>query len=414
MRHWGPRALVGLFVVQAALRLQSDLVHDTAWFIHVAQGVLEGKELYRDFVEVNPPLALWLSLPPVWLAGRLALNPVWTYDAFVFALTAGSLALCFRYQASPGAQPDWRARLLLAAALLYFPGANFAEREHFVVLFFAPWLMLRMADGHDAASLERVAIGLLAAVAISLKPQGIFAPVLVESLIWARHRSLARSLLAPENLAVAGAGLAYVAGVALFVPHYFTEIVPLARKAYAPYFGYPAQAILANAIFPLLFVLIGALNWRYFSARLNLAAAVGFLAAYVIQQKGFEYQLMPATVFAFLAATHDQDWRKAWPALPALLGAATGAAMLVQMPQLYQGNQYLLLAALAERPDARTVFIASVRLSEPFPLVLEKNCNGPRAILPNGWRLMWPITGRLADCRRIPSCKRRCRIRLTI
>jgi hypothetical protein len=47
-----------LFVCQIAIRLRSDLIYDAAWFLYVAQGLLDGGELYRDFVEVNPPLAI--------------------------------------------------------------------------------------------------------------------------------------------------------------------------------------------------------------------------------------------------------------------------------------------------------------------------------------------------------------------
>ena len=60
--------IAALFVCQIAIRLGSDLNHDTAWFLYVAQGMLDGGELYRDFVEVNPPLAIWLTVPIVMLS----------------------------------------------------------------------------------------------------------------------------------------------------------------------------------------------------------------------------------------------------------------------------------------------------------------------------------------------------------
>ena len=38
---------------------------DVAWFLHVAQRVLDGARLYVDVIEINPPLVAWLSMPAV-------------------------------------------------------------------------------------------------------------------------------------------------------------------------------------------------------------------------------------------------------------------------------------------------------------------------------------------------------------
>ena len=57
-----------LFAVQGVIRFGAQINHDTAWFIHIANGLLDGKRLYVDFVEVNPPLAIWLIVPSTALA----------------------------------------------------------------------------------------------------------------------------------------------------------------------------------------------------------------------------------------------------------------------------------------------------------------------------------------------------------
>ena len=104
--RWAALAVIlALFAMQMRIRFGSEINHDTAWYIHVAGGLLDGKQLYVDFVEVNPPLAMWLTVPAVWI-GRLlgvASTPI-VYVQF-FALTVFSLGLAYRsLQHVPGYQ----------------------------------------------------------------------------------------------------------------------------------------------------------------------------------------------------------------------------------------------------------------------------------------------------------------------
>ncbi|MFN9612486.1 MAG: hypothetical protein ACK51R_12255 [Hyphomonadaceae bacterium] len=34
---------------------------DILWRLHIAEGILDGKILYRDLIEVNPPLWFWTA-----------------------------------------------------------------------------------------------------------------------------------------------------------------------------------------------------------------------------------------------------------------------------------------------------------------------------------------------------------------
>jgi hypothetical protein len=142
-----------LFVCQIAVRLGSDLNHDTAWFLYVAQGMLNGGELYRDFVEVNPPLAVWLTVPMLMLSRATGLAPVETLYGVFFAVTALSLLLVRRYLAMIRVVPDWSkelALILLAAAFLFIPASSFGQREHLLALLFLPWIVLRFARSRRA------------------------------------------------------------------------------------------------------------------------------------------------------------------------------------------------------------------------------------------------------------------------
>src|SRR5436190_19375388 len=68
-------AIVAVFVVLivTALRLGGGVDSDVASQLGTAQRIHEGARLYRDIVEVNPPLWFWMALPIERLAAFLHL-----------------------------------------------------------------------------------------------------------------------------------------------------------------------------------------------------------------------------------------------------------------------------------------------------------------------------------------------------
>ncbi|MEQ1520848.1 MAG: hypothetical protein ABL936_06210, partial [Aestuariivirga sp.] len=297
-------AIAVLFAGQVAIRLGSELNHDTAWFLYVAQGLLNGGELYRDFVEVNPPLGMWLTVPVVMLSRATGLAPIETLYGVFFAITAMSLLLAWRYLAMIRGVPKGVAGLvifLLAAAVLFVPGAAFGQREHLLALLFMPWFMLRAArsQGAQISVTGSAFVGLLAAVAACLKPHAILAPIAIEALLLWSSRNL-RAVFPPENLAAIFFAAAYGAAIVIWTPLFLAEMLPFGVAAYVPYFGFDAAEILQRGVRPavilaLVLVLIQRAKgpMRDFAV-LAFVASAGFLAAYFLQAKGFYYQIMPA------------------------------------------------------------------------------------------------------------------------
>ena len=61
-------AAMALLVLWRGFR---DFLHtDVSWYLYVAERFLDGSRLYVDLGDVNPPLIVYLSTPPV-LASRL-------------------------------------------------------------------------------------------------------------------------------------------------------------------------------------------------------------------------------------------------------------------------------------------------------------------------------------------------------
>ena len=393
-------SIAALFAVQTYLRFQSDIIQDCAWFLYVAEQLLNGKTLYADIIEVNPPLGMWLIVPIVWVAQKLAINPVAaTYTTLLLA-SVGTLGLCNRHlRKSSDLNPPMRMAFMfcLALCLLFFPAAFFAEREHFIVLLFLPWLFLRIVPNQQTQvpTWERLFIGILASIAICIKPQSIAAPILVELALFLRTRK-PTTPIAPENLSAIATALIYASAVVIFTPKFLSEMLALGTKAYVPFYGYPAYIIALNArwtVIALLIAIVIRLRLKALSADTRpldvlFAAAIGFAFSYFMQMKGFTYQIMPATMLSWLACAAGaamlwQTEHKLSVHIAAAIGI--GALVLGDVPQTYVNTYPTVSRLLATNaPNAKSIFIASTRLDDGFPFVQKHNLSWASR-LPTQW-----------------------------
>lgn len=382
--------LIAIFsAIQIAIRFTSDLNHDTAWYLYVAQGLLSGGELYRDFVEVNPPLAIWLTVPMVMLSHATGLGSIETLYGVFFAATAMSLLLIRRYLAMVRGVPGWTAGLvliLLAAAFLFIPGSSFGQREHLLILLFMPWFVLRFvrSQGTQISVAESAFVGLLGAVAVCIKPHTVLAPFAVEALLLLRSRNL-RAMFAPENLSATIFVIIYGIAIMIWSPRFLAEMVQFGAAAYVPYYGFDSAVIMERSIRTVLVLVLALVLQR--KARspmqeissLAFAAAFGFLVAYFLQAKGYYYQIMPALIFgaasgifAFAGALSKMNAGEAKksPLVPAAIVVAM--ALLSYSPQVYHGPSFAT-AISQYRPGAKSFLIASTNVYNGFPLAVREN-----------------------------------------
>jgi hypothetical protein len=378
-----------LFAVQAYLRFQSDIIQDCAWFIDVAERLLNGQTLYADIKEVNPPLGMWMIVPIVWLAKALSTSAVSLTYITLLGISAGTLSLCNRYLKLSGQfQPTHRYLFVfaIAVAILFFPAAFFAEREHFIILLFLPWILLRClpAAQTNPPAYERLIVGALAGIAICIKPQSVFAPAFVELILYTRNRKISETL-ALENFSAAAVAIIYAITIIIFAPLFMSEMIGLGSKAYVPFYGYPGYIIALNtrwSVIAFLIAMVISIKLKTLKADATIVAAlmagsIGFVLSYVVQMKGFAYQIMPANILMWLtcAAGAALLWQIERKLSVHILGAiAVGVLVLSEVPQTYV-NPYKSVGTLLAKnaPNAKSVFIASTRLDDGFPFVQKHN-----------------------------------------
>ena len=378
-----------VIAAQAYLRFQSDIIQDCAWFIDVAERLLNGKVLYLDIKEVNPPLGMWMIVPIVWVAKALSISAVSVTYSTLLGMSAATLFLCNRYLTLNGLFQSGSRHLLvlaIAVAILFFPAAFFAEREHFIILLFLPWILLRSLPSQQMSprAYERLLVGALAGIAICIKPQSIFAPILVELILFARNRKIIETLTL-ENLSAAAIAIVYAISVIIFAPLFITEMISLGAKAYVPFYGYPSYIIALNArwsIIALLIATVITIRLKTLKADTNvvallMAASIGYLLSYAVQLKGFTYQVMPANILTWLtcAAGAVMLWQIEKKLSVHIFAAiAVGGLVLSDVPQTYV-NPYTSISTLLAKnaPNAKSIFIASTRLDDGFPFVQKRN-----------------------------------------
>jgi hypothetical protein len=384
-------SIAAIYALAAVLRFTSYLNHDSSWLLLATRRMLDGAGLYTDILEVNPPLILWLNVPPVLVSEATGITAENAFLIAVFALSAISLLILAgvtRHIDGLRASESHVLLIAAAAALLVVPGYDFGQREHLMLVFALPYVLLAGARAGDARPPTALAfaVGGFAALGFCLKPYFFLIPVALELFVLVRSRSLKRCFRA-ENLAIAGVALAYAGTLLWLAPGYIEIMVPLALEIYnQTYTGDPLYVFRQTAQVLLIAGLAAIYLFCLHGARLNvlialLIATVAQVVIFAAQGKGWHYQLVPALGFltvalAFCAvATAGMAKRQTGSALigaarPPLAIAILFALLASTLPQQRYTGEFQDIATALDRlglsPDSYFSFSAHVFHS--FPL----------------------------------------------
>lgn len=387
-----------LFAYAVFQRLGQTINNDVAWYIYSANALLDGGRLYDDiFFEVNPPLMLYHTVPPVLLARWSGLFPVDVYYLYIFAVIGLSLALSGRILAlvAPAMPAAYRRGLLLALflAVAIGPAGDFGQREHLMLTLALPYFLLLALRAGGAGVGRRLAlpVGVLAGLGFAIKPHFLLLPVLLELYLLCQRRKPALAFRG-ETLALAGTVLLYLLAILLFTPEYPAKVVPYALEVYNQTISNALafvlrrwETLLLPGVAALFLFQRRRLRYRHLADVLVLGA-IGFYAIYVVQMKGWNYHIYPTTAmlllsFVVLFADHlhtvlQTTSAGATPLRRQLVGLAAlaVAAFLVARPLANPGNNnplFPLLAPFVEAhgPDSSVYFFSSNTWTA-WPMVL--------------------------------------------
>ena len=306
-----PLLFTGLvFLVAILLRQAVPLNTDVSWLLVVCERMLDGQHLYRDIIEINPPMAAFAYLPGVALARVLGVDPRHVIDAQLLLLVAASLFAVSRIlRLSPSLAPlNWGPLAIWAAAVVtILPMHVFAQREHMAMLTFLPALAVyALRSNREPLPLWAILIaGVGAGITLAFKP--FFTVPAAFCILFAAIRSRSwLTLLAPENIIAAVLVISVSAGTYVFYPEYFTVTYPLVRDTYLSW-SMPASVIFLNdatLVFAIAIVSVLLARQNRTSDPLLLVtvlAAAGFAISFFLQRRGWAYHSYPMIAVALLA-----------------------------------------------------------------------------------------------------------------
>ncbi len=423
--------LLSVLAIVLFTLLRSPLKDDIAWLLYVARRWLAGRELYVDVVEVNPPLIIWISAIPIWLAGWLDVQPQYTALPFFIGIvlscawwTATILRRCGGLFADR--IPVFAA---LGTVLLVVPGGDLGQREHLLVAAVLPYLALFACslDGERPGRLEAIGAGVLAGLGCALKPRygAVFA--VLECVALARGMRTCR--LKPLSAIAAFGG--YGVLVAVLCPAYLRRAVPLALALYGAsdvsFLHLAADSgllLFGEAVAAVLL----AWSWRRGMPERNLLLTLVMFAATstaicFMDDKDWFYHRLPATVATLLALVlwaasalfhRAAGRRRAWA--PLLLAGVTGLVFLVGAFQRLepevaeavepQDSTVARLERIIRAEHARTYIAFSEWIALGFPVV-----NNTGVVWTSRFDSMWALKGELWRVRFDPAAAKEWPIR---
>lgn len=309
--------LASLSLLLERLSEPLDLAPDAALYLQTGQLMLSGKIPYVDFVELNPPLIMYISYFPAWLSEQTSLHSIVVFKGFIVVITLICALLSVAVLWPLLKEKDNRTALVVLLVICAFLGHQFGfefgQREHLFVYLYLPFFLLRWRrwQGDNIELFLAITCGATAGVGIALKHYFLIFPLLTEGY-WMLSSKRFRALLQPEIYSLLAIGFAYGLHF-LFLPTgmrkgFFEGVVPLLLSGYDAFNTSLERALFLEdywfrALFMVMVLPLGFLLRKQHS--LIMPISMWILAGWlvnVIQCKGWPYHTLPiAAGIAMLA-----------------------------------------------------------------------------------------------------------------
>jgi hypothetical protein len=345
-------SLSGIYVLAWLMQSYLLLNWDVAWLMHAAGKLLAGGSYSKDFFEWNPPMILYLSMPPVLLSKVGWLSLVQAEHVYVFFIASISLLLC------------WHGNrifiVVLAICYLIVPVYEFGQREHLMLMLTMPYILSVAYKQQKYNILNSI----LAGIGFALKPYFLIVPLLLEIYNGKPIRL--------ETLIIISILLAYLATIFLFYPDYIHAVIPLALRLYHQGFNAPWKNLLCHpaAIFCYVVIVFYFVSSRDRLKTVLFLALIGFLFAFFMQKTAWYYHLYPAFVFAILlASVMLADYRSDLLFLSLLIPVYT-LFNLTSWGMEYRNKSLTLVEYMIKHAPHQPVYFFSMTSVYAYPAVI--------------------------------------------
>jgi len=419
-----------LVLLAAGLLIVAPLNADAGYCLVASRRVLAGQRLYVDMIETNPPFIFWLMMVPALAGQLLSIGDARTVGIFAAAVLLISSVTTVRVFNLPPALPRVLRFGLLAGFLTALVApylGQVGQREQLAAMLLLPYAALAVRAMQGLAADRPISIwcGVLGGIGLAIKPFFLAAWLAIEvAVVLSRHRvGITRRA---EVWSVVLVQCAYAVLVLTLTPEYRTHAVPLAQAMYGSY-GISRAVVGSNrrflmlsgiAIATLLTAQLSPRSAASAHARVFGAATVGWLLAYVVQGKGWQYHLLPAIPYATaamiaaavaaagsLSRSRDRKSR-AGAALLLLAVIAIGIWVVPTTARFSRGSFRMLrdqypqslrkmIATVDEVAPGEPIYVMSTNVWPTFPLV-----NLTSAPWPYRYHFLWTLPALYAGAER--------------
>ena len=372
---------------------------DVSYNLYVSGRILNGAGLYRDIIEINPPLIFWIGVPFAWMNHQFGIDAVPAFNAFVYASILISLRFTYANTSWLSSRPRLLLLLFATTAFAIMPRLDFGQREHIFSVFFFPYIALSVVRCRWEEARSAKWIGLMGGVGIALKPHFILYWIAADLFVTYRSKVVR---MRPESLVLAGFLLLYWLLVLFLTP----EWVNSAARVAALYI--PDRSVVSVLIQPMLVMILCAVifgwvdqsdrEWRSVRHLLLLESTIGVIVG-TVQMLGFRYHFLPAgilgfVVFAMTSVDLTKHMKQRWSRMASALTAAliVASTIMFAMPwwgPWFRGNEperayYGEMAAIL-RPYSTVAFLTA-GLHNAFPTLQMADVE-PALPMPSLWYL---------------------------
>lgn len=286
--------------------LQQNLLlnADVSWLMEASSRFLAGGSYQKDYFELNPPMILYVYIPPVLLAKHFQWSNEFSLRLYIFASSTVSLAICAYLTRFIFNIYDQILRalfiLMLAALFWIFPIYEFGQREILFFSFSFPYYLLVAARLYDykPSTVLSTAIGIMAGIGFAIKPYFLVTFLFTE-LYYIHKRESFVALYRPEVVAAIAVIATYIALILLLHRDYLTLIVPVVHEFYYQDYRSPFKVLLFNdqAIYFYFSLSLFVLFYKkliYKQLAIILAlAGIGFYCSFMLQSTYWYYHILP-------------------------------------------------------------------------------------------------------------------------
>lgn len=392
---------------------------DVAYLLTVTELWWQGGKYTTDFFETNPPMILYLYLPG-YLLSKLGLPLIQAMRFYLFTLGFFSLWFSWLYLKKIFIKNAAIFLPIMSIAivfnLFFLPVNQFGQREHLLMIFLLPYLLLAVLRLHQQTvnTYQAFAIGLIAGCGVALKPFFVI-PLFFIELYLALQCNL-RIWLRIELLALIFVGILYLNLLYFFDANYIFHMLPLISHLYFIGMKEPWMAIFLHPVV----IYCALVTACYFTfkqiqaphlAKLILLVMWGMVAAFTVPRAPWFYHVMPAFGFACLlwAYYYAELWLKlqnplTLPAMKDYLFICLAGLTIFALPlyinflqftyfinELKQGTRHKLIHYFQSVQGDRTISCFSVNTTEDcFPLVYAS-----QGIYASRFPFLWWLRGTL-------------------